>query len=217
MMMNKTTVEDLIESWNNLEHCNRMEKEDITFPGWNKLKGRTNDVAYSKHECDTTRLVFTGSNFNLFEWVSNAAIAPWKGWHVGFYSTARRMLREIQDSNETLYSLKHSKGVVLDEHSRGVYGNILAYYMVKKGIIEPDMPIAANCFGIPPYCTRRGFKKMDSLKNMLITFVDLENDIITGNKLHMKTFYDIKYLLPNVKGFDHVNYGKALLGVVNGR
>ncbi len=213
--MKASVAKVFLESWNRLVRANAMEADNVTDVGFTKLKGRTNDVAYSSNLGDTLQLTFTGSNFNGFEWASNLSVLPWKGYHMGFYRTAKRMRETLYCNYETLYSLKHCDDVGIDAHSRGVYGVILAKLMIDDKRISEEQLVNADGFGLPPYVTSKGFRKLNGTPNLNVNIVDLENDIVSGKRLWMKTYYDKMWMLPNVKGeFDHCAYKEALEKVI---
>ncbi len=199
----------MLKDWDLLEISRTMEKH--------KTKPIDKDMYVIKYRHDYLLIwekeeafyvIATGTNWSVREWVSNICAIPFRGFHRGFYKTARGMYKRCKGifANTT-------KPVKFIGYSRGVYANILAYLLVKDNVISADQ-VKAVTYGAPEWIKRRGCRKMDRLsalnKEMEFIHIHTAHDIVPlfGLSRH---WYTSQLELPHVRGrFDHCAYPEAI-------
>lgn len=191
----------LLSYWTLLERANEYEDTHYNPKDVFKVKA-AHDVLYiiDNDKENVTYVVCTGTNWSLFEWGSNLLAWNMRGFHNGFYRTARRMYRKLKT-----HYWHYDRPVVVLGHSRGVYGVILAYMMEKAGIW--DRPHCVT-FGAPEAFKKSGIKKMNSstvTHERCFTKDDFVRKVGASKQWATK-----ETQLPNVEGFDHTSYGRSL-------
>lgn len=194
-------LKKLLTYWSMIENANEYEESHYHPKNVFKVKA-AHDVLYiiDSDIDNVTYIVCTGTNWSLFEWGSNLLAWNMRGFHNGFYRTARRMYKKMMN----LY-WHYDRPVVVIGHSRGVYGVILAYLMNKAGIWGKTHCIT---FGAPEAFKLSGIEKMKEsgiTHDRCYTPHDIVEKIGASKQWSTR---DIE--LPTVQGFDHVEYRKSI-------
>ena len=112
-------------------HCDRQHavRENCRYldndSGWVPVKAGWDAFAF-KEEGRTLKITCDGSSW-LFEWLSNARVSAKLGFHSGFRWAAVKAMDELK--TKLKHPLRYYKFIDHDDHSRGVFGIILACFI----------------------------------------------------------------------------------------
>ncbi len=198
----KKHLNALLKYWGMIEDANEWEDAEYT-PEYKTKLTAGHDVLYmfDDEEEGITYVVCTGTNWSFREWASNLWAWPFRGFHRGFYKTAKKFFDQLKDM-----WLPFNRKVVIIGHSRGVYSVILAYLMNNAGMWDKPHCIT---FGAPEFAKGKGRKKLNK-STVTHDRCYTEDDIVVGLGAS-KYWATTNIKLASIKGFDHTKYGQVIL------
>lgn len=194
-------LKKLLSYWERLKSAKEWEDTDYNPQYTTRVQAR-HDVLYMVDDENEgiTYVVCTGTNWSVQEWASNIWAWPFKGFHRGFYKTAKRFYEQLKEMHWCF-----DRKIVVVCHSRGIYGVILAYMMNKVGVW--DNPKCYS-FGAPEFAKRKGIKLLNKSR-LTHDRIYTAEDIVVG--IGASKYWATKETqLPSVSGFDHVRYQQAV-------
>jgi len=206
----KFTLPQLLVFWEFLEIADAVEKqldkpENIGFTrNFVSVKKKTDYVHY--YSFDEYNFIIANGTNKWREFFNNLLAFPKNGYSFGFYNTAMR----FRKPTEKLLPL--AKQNFFLGHSRGCFLQILANELIEDGIISADNTDVIN-FGAPEMIKDEGVEKMQA-SGIEVHDVYTKKDWV--RKLGASERYAThKYVIDDVLGIDHLNYGRAVKSMVS--